>query len=307
MTLQQLKYIVAIDKYCHFGKAAEACEVTQSTMSLMVKKLEDELDIKIFDRDSFPITATEIGRKVIDQAKVVLYNCEQIQSIPDSEKGSLSGTLRMGLISTVAPILIPGMYKYMSAEYPSITLVTEEMLTDNIMDKLHKAELDIGIVTSPVRDPQIWEIPLYSERFFAYVSDKSPAYGKESIPVKDLRKYPLWIMRNGVRLMHESDYEGGDISYERFFEGGRVGTLLQIVNENGGITIIPETHIKYILYSLQERIKPIVDKERRRTICLAIRKDYIHEAALNAVIKAIKSIIPANMLENSIKSDYIKL
>jgi len=307
MTLQQLRYIVAIDEYRHFGRAAESCEVTQSTMSLMVKKLEDELDVRIFDRDAYPIEATEVGRKIVDQAKVVLYNVGQIEELTKGEKLSLSGTLRVGLISTVAPVLVPGMYKYMAGNYPSMTLVTNEMITDTIIDRLHKAEIDIGIVTFPVDDPQILEIPLYTERFFAYVSDALPAYMDESIQSSELRHHPLWIMKNGLRLFRMEDLQGEEPLYERLFEGGRVGTLLQIVNENGGMTILPETHIRLVMYSWQKNIRPIVNPERRRTISLAIRKDYIHEAALNAVIRAVKSIIPAGMIESNIKGDYVRL
>ncbi|MCR5547380.1 MAG: LysR family transcriptional regulator [Bacteroidales bacterium] len=307
MTLQQLRYIVAIDEYRHFSKAAVSCEVTQSTMSLMVKKLEEELDVRIFDRDAYPVEATEIGRKIIDQAKVVLFNVDQIEELTMGEKRLLSGTLKVGLISTVAPVLVPGMYKYIAANYPSMTLITREMLTDTIIDRLHKAEIDIGIVTSPVDDPQIWEIPLYTERFFAYVSEDLPVYMEESIQSADLRRYPLWIMKNGLRLMRMEDIRGEEPSYEHFFEGGRVGTLLQIVNENGGMTVIPETHIRLVMYSWQKNIRPIVNPERRRTISLAIRKDYIHEAALNAVICAVKSIIPAGMMESNIKGDYVRL
>ena len=112
MTLQQLRYIVAIDDYRHFGKAAEACGLTQSTLSLMVKKMEDELDIRLFDRNAHPVTPTEIGRKVIDQAKVALYNVEQIIQVTRSEKESLSGPLKIVLISTVAPVLVPGLFKH---------------------------------------------------------------------------------------------------------------------------------------------------------------------------------------------------
>ena len=111
MTLQQLRYIVAIDQYRHFGKAAEACGLTQSTLSLMVKKMEEELDVRLFDREAHPVAPTEVGRKVIDQARVVLFNVEQISQITQSEKSILSGSLRIALISTVAPVLIPGLFK----------------------------------------------------------------------------------------------------------------------------------------------------------------------------------------------------
>lgn len=307
MTLQQLRYIIAIDQFRHFGKAAEACGITQSTLSLMVKKLEDELDVLLFDREAHPVVPTEIGRKVIDQAKVAIYNVEQISHITLSEKDLLAGPLKLALISTVAPVLIPGLFKFFGKEYPSISLQTEEMLTDTIKDRLRKAEVDMGIVAGPVNDADFLEIPLYHESFLAYLSPENPAFAQETVPVGSLLGRGVWIIRGGIRQLDASDLEDGHFSYDHFFEGGRVGTLIQLVNENGGITIIPETHARLILYSQQGCLRPIVDPEPSRTISLLIRKDYIHEAKLNAVAAAVRSIIPGNLLESHIKRGELRL
>ena len=307
MTLQQLRYIVAIDDYRHFGKAAEACGLTQSTLSLMVKKLEEELDVRLFDRDAHPVSPTEIGRKVIDQAKVVLYHVEQVAQLTHSEKESLSGPLRIALISTVSPVLIPGLFKYLGEQYPAISLHTEEMLTETILDRLRKAEVDMGILAGPVREPSLLEIPLYHERFLAYVSPDNPAYAQESLRRETLAGQPLWIIRDGLRLLDTKDLKKGDFTYERYFEGGRVGILIQVVNDNGGITIIPETHQGFILYSQQHCIRPIVDPVPSRTISLVIRSDYIHEAKLNAVVDAVKRIVPGALLDNVLRKGRLVL
>ena len=174
MTLQQLRYIVAIDDYRHFGKAAEACDLTQSTLSLMVKKLEEELDVRLFDRDVHPVEPTEIGRKVIDRAKVVLYNVKQIAEMTRSEKEVLSGALRIALISTVSPVLVPGLFKYFGEHYPSISLQTEEMLSSTIKGKLRKAEVDMGIMAGPVDDPDFLEIPSITSAFWPMFLPKTP-------------------------------------------------------------------------------------------------------------------------------------
>lgn len=307
MTLQQLRYIVAIDDYRHFGKAAEACGLTQSTLSLMVKKLEEELDVRLFDRDAHPVSPTEIGRKVIDQAKVVLYNVEQVAQLTRSEKESLSGPLRIALISTVSPVLVPGLFKYLGEQHPTLSLQTEEMLTGTIKDRLRKAEVDMGILAGPVREPGLLEIPLYHERFLAYVSPDNPAYAQESIRRETLAGQPLWIIRDGLRLLDTKDLQEGGFSYERYFEGGRVGILIQVVNDNGGITIIPETHQGFILYSQQHCIRPIVDPVPSRTISLVIRSDYIHEAKLNAVVDAVKRIVPGALLDNVLRKGRLVL
>ena len=307
MTLQQLRYIIAIDDYRHFGKAAEACNLTQSTMSLMVKKLEEELDVRLFDRDAHPVKPTEIGRKVIDRAKLVLYNAGQIIEVTRSEKEVLTGPLSIALISTVSPVLVPGLFKYFGNHYPSISLQTEEMLSSTIKDKLKKAEVDMGIMAGPLNDPDFLEIPLYHERFLAYVSPENPAYALESIKTERLFRHPIWIIRDGLRQLAPGDFAEKEFSYDRFFEGGRVGILIQVVNDNGGITIIPETHTDLIMYSQQRCLRPIVDPVPSRTISLAIRNDYIHEAKLNAVADAIRHIIPGVLLENSIRKGQLVL
>ena len=307
MTLQQLRYIVAIDEYGHFGKAAEACGLTQSTLSLMVKKMEEELDVRLFNRDAHPVEPTAIGRKVIDQAKVVLYNVEQIKQMTRSEKDILSGPLKVALISTVAPVLVPGLFKYIGEKYPSIGLQTEEMLTGTIMDKLRKAEVDMGIVAGPVSAPGLLEIPLYHERFYAYVSPDNPVFMRENIKSRELLGQPIWIIKEGLRLLDPAELGGERFTYERFFEGGRVGIVIQVVNENGGITIVPETHTGFILYSQQKCLRPIVDPIPSRTISLVLRADYIHEAKMNAVVDAIKRIIPGTMLDNVIRKGKLTL
>ncbi|MBQ5984508.1 MAG: hypothetical protein IJL56_06000 [Bacteroidales bacterium] len=250
---------------------------------------------------------TEIGRKIIDRAKVVLYNVGQISELARSEKETLSGSLRIALISTVSPVLVPGLFKYFGDTYPSISLQTEEMLTDTVKDKLRKAEVDMGIVAGPVREPGLLEIPLYHERFFAYVSPENPAYARESIRSESLLKEPVWIIRKGLRQLDPRELEEGTFTYDRFFEGGRVGILIQVVNDNGGITIIPETHTRLILYSLQHCLRPIVDPVPVRTISLVIRDDYIHEAKLNAVVEAVKHIIPGPLLDDVIRKGHLTL
>ena len=308
MTLQQLRYIVAIDQYRHFGKAAEACELTQSTLSLMVKKLEEELDVILFDRDAHPVAPTEMGRKVIDKARIVLFNAAQILELTRTEKEILSGPLKIALISTVAPVLVPGLFKYLGIHYPAISLQTQEMLSGTIRDRLHKAEVDMGILSSPTGDPELLEIPLWTERYFAYVSGKDPAYANKTIQARSLIGRPVWIMKDGVRLLDTTSLpESEAANYEHYFEGGRVGTLIQIVNDNGGLTMIPETHVDLILFSLQKNLRPIVNPELKRTICLAIRKDYIHESLLNVVVQAVKSIIPGVLLAPEIRKEYLRL
>ena len=308
MTLQQLEYIVAIENYGYFVEAAEACGVTQSTMSWMVKKLEEELDVRIFNRDTHPVTVTEIGRKVIDEAREIVYHSKQLVELTRSEKELSSGDLNIAMTTTVAPVLMAGMFKFMRLRYPALRLRTEEMITTTIIAKLKKAEIDMGILVSPVNDPDLLEIPLYKEKFFAYVSPENAMARQESLERDRVLDNPIWIMRDGVRLFDKSMLRPGEtFTYEKMYEGGRVGILLQIANESGGITIIPETHIKFLPTSMQKCLKPIVNPVPKRTICLVIRNDYIHEQIMNIVIRSIKSIIPYELWDSVIMSEYLRL
>lgn len=308
MTLQQLEYIVAIDEYRYFVKAAEACGVTQSTLSLMIKKLEDELDVSIFKRDTHPVEVTEIGQKIIEEAKLVLYHAKQLVELTQSEKDLSAGPLKVGMISTVAPVLMPKTFGYLKNFYPDIRLQALEMRSATIIESLKKAEIDMGILTAPIDDKDILELPLYHERFFAYIADDDILDKNEAIMRDHLIDYPLWVMKDGIRLLEKKDiaYRYKD-AYEEMYEGGRVGILIQIANENGGMAILPETHLKLLSDKALNRLRPVVAPEISRVICLAMRKDYIHEKMMNIFVKAVKSCISPELYEPAIKTDYLKL
>lgn len=308
MTLQQLEYIISVAEYGHFGKAADACGVTQPTLSLMIKKLEEELDVVIFDRDSHPVNPTVLGQKVIDKARVVLFNTGQLVELTRSEKSLASGEVKIAMISTVAPVLTPGLFRYLCKTYPQVHPQVQEMLSDSIIRRLKKAELDMGIVVSPVKDPDLMEIPLFHEKFLAYVSPDYPLYAKTALESKKLLNHPIWIMKDGLRQFDKSMLaEGERFSYDKMYEGGRAGTLIFIVNEMGGMTIIPELHRNLILYSMQENLRPIVNPEVSRKISLVIRKDYVHERMLNIVIEAVRNTIPLENQEDIIKKGNLIL
>ena len=308
MTLQQLEYIIAVEQHGYFVNAAEACGVTQSTLSLMIKKLEEELDVKIFNRDTHPVTVTEMGRKVIDEAKMAIYHTKQLVEITRTEKEQSSGDLSIALTTTVAPVIMPGLFHYMRTKYSAIQLRVEEMITATVLEKVKKAEIDMGIVTYPVNDPDLLEIPLYHERFFAYVSPKDALYQEESLERTQLSKYRVWTMMDGVRLFDRSRVRSQEeIKYDKLYEGGRVSILIQITDENGGITVVPESHLHLLPETAKDRIRPIVNPVPERTIGLAFRKDYVHERMMNIVVKAIKTIVPSEFLDGVIRADYLRL
>jgi len=312
MTLQQLEYIIAVDEYRYFVKAAEACGVTQSTLSLMIHKVEEELDVTLFARDSHPVEVTEIGRKVIDEARLVLYHARQLVELTRSEKSLSSGILKVGMISTVASVLMAPMFKYMKDFYPDVHLQAQEMRTTTILDRLKKAEIDMGIMALPVNDKDLLSLPLYHECFYAYIptsqAEPPEAPDSTSIRLSELRNYSLWVMRDGVRLFDPSQLTPDKkFIYEEMYEGARVGILIQIATENGGVTIVPETYVRFLTDEMKQHLKTIVDPEPQRVITLVIRKDYIHEKMLNIVVQAVRSCIDARLFEPTIKTDSIKL
>ena len=307
MTLQQLEYIIAVEQHGYFVAAADACGVTQSTLSLMIKKLEEELDVKIFNRDTHPVTVTEMGKKVIEEAKMAVYHTKQLLELTRSAKEQASGDLNIAMTTTVAPVLMPGLFRYMRTKYSAIRLSVEEMTTPTIIDKLKKAEADMGILTYPINDPDLLEVPLYHERFFAYVSPDDPWAELESIERAHLLDHRVWTMKDGVRLFDRSKVRSEEITYDKLYEGGRVGILIQIANENGGLTVVPESHLHLLSESVRSCIKPIINPEPERVIGLAFRKDYVHERMMNIVVKAIKTMVPAEMIDGMIRTDYLRL
>jgi len=307
MTLQQLEYIVAVDNHRNFVRAADSCGVTQSTLSLMIKKLEEELDVRIFDRDAHPVTPTRTGQKVIDKARSILYGSNQLIEMTRSQKQLETGELRIGMISTVASVLMPGMLTDLKDNHPKLKVLAQEMSSMTIKEKLHKTELDMGIITSPVSDEGLLEIPLYNERFLAYINPDDPRFELESIESKHVFDKPIWLMRDGLRLVDKSIMKEKGLSYNNLYEGGRVSILIRMVNASGGMTIIPESHKSMLLYSHQNRLKPIVNPVPERTLSLVIRKDYIHEKVLNIVVDSIKKLIPEENIDPMVRGAEIHL
>ena len=253
MNLQQLEYIVALDKHRHFQRAAEACGVSQPTLSALIQKLEEELDLTLFDRKSHPISTTESGRAVVDQARVVLYHIAQLKEMTRSEKELDRGTIRIGVIPTVAPYILPRLFKQMQQMFPQIELHAFELRTAVIIEQLRKAELDMAILATPLEQPDFLEIPLYYEKFLAYISPQESIYQEKEIAASQMPTKHLWVLKEGHCMRNQifnfceepSDYNG-------FYEAGSITTLVNIVDENGGYTIIPELH-RQLLHRAEAR------------------------------------------------------
>lgn len=308
MTLQQLEYIVALDNHRHFVKAAESCHVTQSTLSMMIQKLEQELEINIFDRKMQPIAPTEIGRSLIDQAKVILYNAKQFKELALSEKQQESGKVTLGIIPTVAPYILPKLFNILQERNPNIQLHVKEITTAEIIKQLDKAEIDMALLATPLDNPNILEIPVYYERFFGYISPTEELYQMKELEMNHIPMDHLWVLKEGHCLRNQvirlCEFDSG---FSSIYEAGSIDTLIKIVDTNGGYTIIPELHIDLLSEQQKANVRPIVNPEPNREISLVVRNDYVKERLLNVIAKNISDVIPENMLNERLKKFSIKL
>lgn len=308
MTLQQMEYIVAVDKYRHFVRAAEACKVTQSTLSSMIQKLEDELDLKIFDRNSHPIRPTHAGEQIISRAKIILYKTSQIKEMVLNEREQSTGEIRLSVIPTIAPYILPKLFKVVHQKYSDITLRVSEARTAGIVNQLERAEIDMALLTTPLHNPELLEIPVYYEKFVAYVSPTEELYSQSEIENHNLPVEHLWVLQEGNclrdQVMKLCELNSG---YSTIYEAGSIETLVKIVDENGGYTIIPELHVELLRRCQQSKIRQIVNPEPVREVSLVVRKDYVRERLLNIIAECIRDIIPEHMIDSRLKKFAIRL
>lgn len=308
MTIQQLDYIIALDQTRHFVRAAEKCGVTQPTLSAMIQKLEDELDCKIFDRSQHPLVPTEIGVQIIHQAQVVLFHVNQLRENVESQKGTVEGVLSLAMIPTVAPYLLPDFISTFKQDFPTIQLKVSEVQTDHIIQKLHNAEIDMAILSTPLEDPKILEVPLYYEKFIAYVSPKAPFYDLPFLKSNDLPLDNLWVLEEGHCLRNQVfNFCDHKVSQASVYEAGSIDTLIKIVDRNGGYTVIPELHMDLLTDIQKKNLKELIEPETNREISMIIRHDYVKEGMMNAVADTIKKIIPQHMLDSRLKKFAIRL
>ena len=308
MNFQQMEYIVAVDKYRHFVKAADACNVTQSTLSSMIQKLEDELNVQIFDRASHPVRPTPVGEKIIAQAKVVLFNASQLKEMVEEEKTSDTGEIRIGVLSTVAPYILPKLIKDMRLNHKGITLRVIEAQLGNILPKLKNAEIDMALLTTPLENNGLLEIPVYYEKFTAYVCPDEPISKLAAIEAGQLPSKHLWVLQEGHCFRHQVlNICNRKSDYAAIYEAGSIDTLVKIVDENGGYTIIPEMQVGMLSDSQKSKVRPIINPEPVREISLVIREDFVKERLLNIVASSIRSFIPEKMIDPRLKKFAIKL
>ncbi|MCQ2975531.1 MAG: LysR substrate-binding domain-containing protein [Bacteroidales bacterium] len=307
MTLQQLEYVVALDEQRHFAKAAEVCNITQSTLSSMIHKLEEELDITIFDRACHPVQPTLAGENLIKQAREVLFKANQLNEMSKNEKAKNTGNILIGITSTVGPYIMPKLFKYMS-QFQDINLTAKEMYRDDIISKLKTAEIDMAIMSYPENDNKLLEIPLYNEKLYAYVSPNDELSKYDKINLNTMPCERLWVLKHEINFQRQiPGLENYITCRNQFYETGNIASLLRIVDENLGFTVLPELHIPILRESSKRNVKEFTEPIPTRTVSLFVRKDYVRESFVNIIIDGIKTIIPNKMIVERLKKYKVRL
>lgn len=308
MTLQQLKYIVAINRYRNFAKAADACGISQPTLSAMLVKLEEELDVRIFERSNKSVQPTSSGEKIIRQAERTIAEAERITWLVNEDKGSIAGELLLAIGPTIAPYILPKFIRHYVEDYPSVKLRVMELKTDAMLNELLLGHLDAGIAISGNMRQGVLEIPLYTERFMVYLSEhcwrKLPVFRPEN-----LEHEKMWVMKE-AQCLRESAFSfcKARTKGRHVYEAGSIDTLIRIVDENGGFTIIPEMHLPFLSDKQRENVRRIEgDHLSQRRVSLYIREDYIRQSMLNTITKTLLRFMPDKMMEERIVKYGIKL
>lgn len=300
ITLIQLVYITALDTYRHFATAAEKCFVTQPTLSMQIKKLEDDLGLIIFDRSKQPVVPTEQGKYIIEQARIVLQEASRIETIASEVKQQVSGELRIGLIPTISPFLLPLFAGRFKKAHPNIDLKVEEAITENIEDMLEKDMLDLGIVVTPLHNSGILEKILYYEEMMIYHHPGHPFSDRSIINVDKIDHGDLWLLGDGhcfrnqvVNFCEIKKLEHTRLPYK--FEGGSINTLMRIIDREGGYTLIPELAV--LESSTKKQVKSFAQIKPLREVSLVYTRKYVKTRMIELIAEFIKKSIPEHMLD----------
>jgi len=304
MTLQQLKYIVALEAYRHFQRAAESCYVAQPTLTLQVQKLEEELGIQIFDRTEFPIQPTELGAKIIEQAKKALFCAEAIYNITKDERDSVEGTFRLGVIPTVAPYLLPLFIKAFNEKYPQTHLEIREIQSERIIDALKANELDFALMATPLEMEELREIPLYNEPFLLFAQPHHELMSLKRIKAENLKADEIWILDEGHCLRNQvlnlCDSNQGIENQGFSFKSGSIETLKNMIKYHSGYTIIPELAAR--LSDDKKFIRRFDDPQPSREIGLVFHQNFTRQQLISALKESIQSSLPKEI--SQIKKYY---
>jgi LysR family transcriptional regulator, hydrogen peroxide-inducible genes activator len=296
MTLTELKYIVAVARARHFGHAAEACFVAQPTLSVAIKKLEDELGVTLFERGGSEVSVTPIGAQIVAQAERVLEQTAAIKELAKQNKDPLAGPLRLGVIYTIAPYLLPPLVKLMIDKVPQMPLVLQENFTTKLIEQLRQGELDAAIMALPLPEHGLMVQTLYDEPFIVAVPKHHPWAGRREIPAEDLKKETMLLLGNGHCFRDQvlevcpemARFSSGGNGMQRTFEGSSLETIRHMVASGIGLTVLPRASVKDMNDpNGMISFVPFAPPAPSRRVVIAWRKSFTRRAAIDAIVRAV--------------------
>jgi LysR family hydrogen peroxide-inducible transcriptional activator len=303
MTITQLKYTLAVAEHGNFTTASDKCFVTQPTLSMQVQKLEEELGVVIFNRSTKPLQVTEIGQKVLFQAKKIVEESSRMNDVVSEEKGIIGGTLKVGIIPTVSSTLLPLFLNIFTKKHKNVELKIEEFNTETINQKLEDNTIDCAIAATPLNNNRIIERPLYYEPFVAYVPNHHFLAGNKVLEVDDLSNGDILILQDGHcfrdQVLNLCSFEDLNKQYE--LKSGSFETLINLSNNGPWMTIIPYLHSNNLSPKNLENIIPFQDPSPAREISMIYSKSQLKLPVINALMTTISSIIRGQIKYNDIK------
>lgn len=296
-TISQLEYIIALDTYRHFGKAAEHSFITQPTLSMQINKLEDNLGVKIFDRSRQPVVPTELGAMILEQARKVVNEAKKMEEIIENQKLEVSGTLKIGVIPTIAPYLLPLFAKSFMNKYPAIHIQVQELLTEDTLAKIKSEEIDVGILVGPLNDHSFREIPIYYEKFLGYAhkTDLEPA--DKAITGNDLENNELWLLNEGHCFREQVLNICQNRNFDNIlnYQSGSLEALKRMVDKQGGVTLLPELATFDLSEDDQKKLRIFKKPTPFREVSLVMKRDFLKRRIIEALQKEIVDHLPENM------------
>ena len=295
MTITQLQYVLAVAEYKNFTFAAEKSFVTQPTLSMQVQKLEDELDILIFDRSKKPISITEVGKKIVEQAKNIVNEANRIKDIVDQEKGFIGGDFTLGIIPTIMPTLLPMFLKAFINKYPKVNLIIKEQNTDQLIQNIHDGHIDAGIAATPLEIDFIKERPLYYEPFVGYVPKNHRLSKLKILEPDDLDVSDILLLKDGhcfrdgvINLCHAKKNK----SEEHFqLQSGSFETLVNLSNEGLGMTLLPYLNTLDLDSEKKQNLKYFKKPSPAREVSLIYHKNELKIQITEALKDVISGIV----------------
>ncbi|GAB4123702.1 MAG: LysR substrate-binding domain-containing protein [Raineya sp.] len=301
MNLQQLEYIVALSELKNFSRAAERCHITQATLSAMVKKLEKELDVVIFDRKTSPIVVTDLGKEIVQQAKKVLLEAQELKNISKNNKEKVEGSIIIGIIPTVANALLPKILKKIIQKYPQLICQIREITTQSLIKELREGRLDVGILATPLNIDDIEENVLYYEMLMVYGTLEND---KKYLLPEELKEHKIWMLEEGHCLREQiiqlCSLEKKKEFPENFtFEANSFDTLLNIVDDFGGLTLIPELYYQSLPQNRKQKVSFFQSPIPVREISLVYFRPFAKYRIIHALVQEIKAIVSPELMSGA--------